>query len=519
MTSIQSAKPLRVLMELRPCFDGYAGIPQETRLLFGAFAALPEFSLGGLLNGGESVGDAAIGTRDGAPPAEAVYAQAARLIALDIGGDKLTSSLPARAVRRFLPRRLSTRFLAFRHRGLVERLDGIIDPVLFNDWLWDRLFRLGLRLADRPLIDRAEYPVPQLSWGFSLELAKRGDISRVALDLASSGWDIYIAQTPSPYRLIGGRMIVRYHDAVPLLWPHTIQNAGTHASEHHVMLRQNVADGAWFACTSGPVREDLLRLYPEVADRSSVIPTMSSGSFGPDPRPPREIASITRRGRAAAAAKREHRSGSPDAHRHEGHGASGSDRDREMHEPFVLAVSTLEPRKNYAMLLRAAADARRRGAKFRLTVVASLGWRSERELALLDDLVREGVVDHLADVETDDLRALYSAAHLVVCPSRAEGFDLATVEAMACGTPVLASDIPVHRWVCGDAAEYFDAYDSPALARTLSELTAMPKDEGRLAELSTRGLARAALYRPAVLTSKWEALLDTVGRSRPISQR
>ena len=299
---------------------------------------------------------------------------------------------------------------------------------------------------------------------------------------------------------------MRYHDAIPLLWPHTISHAVDHARGHYRMLRANVADGAWFVCTSEPVREDLLRIFPSAAKRTITIPTMSSAIFQPDVRPVAEIRSIIGRGRIAAAGKL---GGATEAA-----GAEPLQQiDNQLDEPFIMAVSTMEPRKNYGLLMRAAATVRRGGATFKLAVVANPGWRSEEDVKLLKRLVNEGVVHHLVDVSSLDLRALYTAAHAVVCPSRAEGFDLATVEAMACGAPILASDIPVHRWVCDDAAKYFDPYDEDALAAMLARIIAMPRDHGLLGDLRERGLRRAKLYSRSTLEHRWDDVLHNVAAS------
>jgi glycosyltransferase involved in cell wall biosynthesis len=91
----------------------------------------------------------------------------------------------------------------------------------------------------------------------------------------------------------------------------------------------------------------------------------------------------------------------------------------------------------------------------------------------------------------------------------AEGFDLSGVEAMLCDTPVIASDIAVHRWTYGDAALYF-SFDSGSLVRLLKQVGSHVKGGGVLAALRARGVRQAALYRPEVVASRWYAFLQGV---------
>jgi glycosyltransferase involved in cell wall biosynthesis len=159
-------------------------------------------------------------------------------------------------------------------------------------------------------------------------------------------------------------------------------------------------------------------------------------------------------------------------------------RARERHglrKPYVLAVGTLEPRKQWPSAVRAHARlSQLNGWRGELAVAGGRGWgfdaRPERDVRWL------GFVDDA------DLPALYTGAEALVAPSLYEGFGLPLVEAMACGTPVVCSDIPVFREVAGDAATYSAAGDADAMAASLNDLL---HDDDRRRALSERGLLRA----------------------------
>jgi len=112
---------------------------------------------------------------------------------------------------------------------------------------------------------------------------------------------------------------------------------------------------------------------------------------------------------------------------------------------------------------------------------------------------RDGGV-FLNNLGNEDLGALYSAALATVVPTEAEGFGMPVVEAMACGCPVLCSDIPVLHEVADDAARYFDLKSHQSLADQISTLA---HDAELRDELSRRGLKRCRRY-------TWQAAADTV---------
>ena len=156
---------------------------------------------------------------------------------------------------------------------------------------------------------------------------------------------------------------------------------------------------------------------------------------------------------------------------------------------YILAVGTLEPRKNLTTAIQAYVrlpEAVRQEIPF---VVAGMqGWRTEgldREVAALID---KGQIRRLGFVSDDVLPALYSGARFFVYPSLYEGFGLPPLEAMACGAPVIVSDRSSLPEVVGDVGLKVDALDVDGLAKAMNLLI---EDDGLCAELGRRGIERA----------------------------
>jgi len=160
-------------------------------------------------------------------------------------------------------------------------------------------------------------------------------------------------------------------------------------------------------------------------------------------------------------------------------------------ERFILSVGTLEPGKNRANLLRAFAKLRARGMPHHLVIAGQRGWGNGRSEALAEQLGIGDLVMYAGYVPDDDLPLLYNLADTFVFPSWREGFGLPPLEAMACGTPVVASSRPAMPEVLGDAAIFAPPDRPDAIADALERLLT---ERDLYEDVRTRGLARAAGY-------------------------
>lgn len=176
--------------------------------------------------------------------------------------------------------------------------------------------------------------------------------------------------------------------------------------------------------------------------------------------------------------------------------------------PYFLVVGQNQPSKAHDVALRAFAAASR-DLPQRLVLVQRLEpgrglHRLAQELGVAER------VSFVAGVGQAQLLAVFQAATALVQPSLAEGFGLPALEAIACGCPVLASDIPPLREVLGAAGTFTAPGDVAALARALRAFAA---DEGRRAELRARGLEQAKTFswdETAALT--WQVYADVAAR-------
>lgn len=161
---------------------------------------------------------------------------------------------------------------------------------------------------------------------------------------------------------------------------------------------------------------------------------------------------------------------------------------------FILAVGTLEPRKNLPTLLRAYQQARQEvGVDVPLVLVGSKGWLDEEIWATVAalGLTLGDEVRHLEGVYDAQLAHLYHTAVLLATPSHYEGFGLPALEAMTCGCPVLVSDRGSLPEIVGEAGWVLPVDDVPAWAEAL---TAVLTDSARRETMVAAGRQRSRAF-------------------------
>jgi glycosyltransferase involved in cell wall biosynthesis len=501
-TLVTPKRPIKILLEMRPALGGHAGIPQENRLLFRGLSSLDDIRVTGLL---QTTGTVLAG---GLPPEGARWS---RSLPADQQLNRLgrvVISLEQPAWPTYLHAVAHTIGMGFWHVfGGAQSLTRF-DALHFRDFVWRRLLGRTLAPKDLDLLTRVSFRVARIPWiaMHTCALVTRRVGFPLYPRLDTSDFDVMIAETPYPATVSKRtRLVVRYHDAIPLTMPHTISDRRFHQASHYRALRKNVRSGAWFVCVSNATRKDLLSIFPEVETRSCTIHNMVSHHyFNEDSSPARvtEIIKTRLNTKITPPVSQKLR-----RRLFNGDGASGA-------LEYLLVVSTVEPRKNHATLLEAWQKLRTEHfPSLKLILVGELGWHHRPIVRELRPSMESGDAFLLQDVSPPELRLLYKHARATVCPSLGEGFGLAGVEAMMCGGAVVASNLAVHREIYADAAEYFDPYSVDDLACAIRDVID-PARSSRRDELVSIGSRVARRYACETILPQWQAFLASHGLTR-----
>jgi glycosyltransferase involved in cell wall biosynthesis len=167
----------------------------------------------------------------------------------------------------------------------------------------------------------------------------------------------------------------------------------------------------------------------------------------------------------------------------------------------LLFVSHYNYYRNFETLFRSLPilSERLQGRKVKLFLTCRLGaggspgpYRSAAASSLVQSLRSRDSIVELGAIPYGSLHHLYGACHLYVSPAYAESFAHPLVEAMSSGLPVVASDIPVHREICRDAAFYFPTFSPDGLAQAIARICQSPT---MAAEIAGNGMRRAQDFR------------------------
>ncbi len=159
--------------------------------------------------------------------------------------------------------------------------------------------------------------------------------------------------------------------------------------------------------------------------------------------------------------------------------------------PYIFSIGTVQPRKNYARLIEALAALGPDFGDLHLVIAGGRGWL---EGPIYQSVQAYGLgerVHFIGFARDEDLPALYAEARCLAYPSLYEGIGLPVLEAMACGIPVVTSNISSMPEIAGDAALLIDPYQVSDLADALRRLLT---DESLRMGLIRRGFAQAAYF-------------------------
>lgn len=252
------------------------------------------------------------------------------------------------------------------------------------------------------------------------------------------------------------KVIITVHDLVAFLFPAS-HNAKAVLIER-LTLRRAVKKASQIFVVSENTQKDLLKRFRYSHERIHLVPCAPSDFFR-EPSKPEDLARFRQK--------------------------------HHLPEQFILAVGTLEPRKNFGTLIKSFVLIKSRLPESKLVIVGKKGWKYKhieeklREYHLENDVIFPGYL------EAEDLKKMYAIATVFVFPSLYEGFGIPPLEAMACGCPVVSSNVASLPEVVGDAGILIEPKNARKIADSVVSLIENDQIRNMLVE---RGLRRAEKF-------------------------
>jgi glycosyltransferase involved in cell wall biosynthesis len=254
-------------------------------------------------------------------------------------------------------------------------------------------------------------------------------------------------------------VVASIHDLSFEHLPHTFKRRSS--IQLRLTVRHTAKRAAHILTLSEYSKRDLIQTYGIAPERITVTPAAAAASFAPVT-DEKELARV-----------KDH------------YGIAGD---------YILAVGSIQPRKNLSRLIAAYSNLRRAqpGGKLPNIVLAGkCAWLYDETLRTIKDLELSSSVILTGYVPAADLPALYSGALCFVYPSYFEGFGLPPLEAMKCGTPVIVGDKTSLPEVVGDAAVMVDPFSIDDIARAIERVIG---DAELRSQLRAKGLERSKLF-------------------------
>lgn len=303
----------------------------------------------------------------------------------------------------------------------------------------------------------------------------------LALELRRRPVDVLHVQYTSP-PFCRAPVVTTIHDLAFEHLPETFTRRGK--AQLRLTVRRTARHAAQILTVSEFSRQDIITTYRLPPDRITVTHNGCEAQFTPHPASNREAETIKQK--------------------------FGITRD------YLLALGSVQPRKNLVRLLRSYAMLREQQPNFQLQLVI-VG----RQLWLYREVLREiKQQSFAADVivtgyaSDEDLPALYRSAVALVYPSLFEGFGLPPLEAMACGTPVITSNSSSLPEVVGNAALLVNPYDEADLAQAIWKLA---NDVTLRAQLRQAGIQQARQFTWPAAAEKTLAIYRAIAHQHPLS--